>query len=303
MRKGHSIFYRLWPSVEPARANVLIVHGMGEHSERYGELAAALNQQGCHVIAADLRGHGRSLPNHAQQGDMGYKGWSESLGDLVFLQDLMAANSPLPTIMIGHSMGTMLAQQYVCENRRPLAGLVLSGAPGVLPWALNLISEVIARVDAWRLDDAAASPFMDQHLFGANNRIFANKGESGDGFAWLTRDVTKRQQYVDDPMCGFVLSASALADMFCSQRRVRSLDQIRLIDPAMPIYLIAGAHDPVHGSGKGIRNLHRRYLTAGLKSEMAWYPQGRHEMFNETNREQVTVDLLHWINSSVLSTA
>ena len=130
-RKGHRINVHHWicDPATPVKANILIAHGMGEHAGRYKALAAQLNGAGFNVLAHDQRGHGGSLFGATEQGDMGYNGWHETLEDLKFLQDWLEQKYATPTVIIGHSMGAMLAQQYVYTYGQSLKGLVLSGSP------------------------------------------------------------------------------------------------------------------------------------------------------------------------------
>ncbi len=297
LRDGHRIFYRQWVSNQPdqARANVLIAHGMGEHSARYGELAAALTHANFNVLAPDLRGHGRSLPALSVPGDMGHNGWQETLADLAFLEQWMTDARPLPAILFGHSMGAMLAQQYIYTRGHKLHAMVLSGSPGVFPKVPAIVLGALARFDAWRLTPASPSPLISANLFRNNNKKFERAGDGDGGFAWLSRDKARVAAYRDDPLCGSVLSAGGLAGMFASQARCAAPRNIQRIGKHIPIYLFAGADDPINSEGKGLRHLQRRYTQTGLKADLKLYPEGRHEMLNELNKNEVVEDLLNWL--------
>ena len=169
-RDGHQIFCRQWLCNEPAkaRANVLIAHGMGEHSARYGELAHALNAAGFNVIAPDLRGHGHSLPALIEPGDMGRNGWQKTLADLAFLEYRMTQEYDRPAILFGHSMGAMLAQEYAYTLGHRLHAMILSGSPGVFPRVPALLLSSLARFDSWRLTPASPSPLISKNLFRSN---------------------------------------------------------------------------------------------------------------------------------------
>ncbi len=299
-RRGHRIFCRQWLCGEPgkARANVLVAHGMGEHSGRYGGLAKKLNDAGFNVFAPDLRGHGLSLPPLCQVGDMGHHGWHETLTDLAYLQQWMTQQNDRPAILFGHSMGAMLAQQYAYTHGHHLQALVLSGSPGAMPRLRTLLGGGITRFDSWRLTPSSPSPLIGKALFANNNKKFERDGDGDGGFAWLSRDREQVAAYREDPFCGATLTASGLASMFASQGESVQTRSIQRINKNMAIYLFAGTDDPINNETKGLLELERRYRKAGLNVQLKLYPEGRHEMLNELNRDEVMDDLLAWLTES-----
>ena len=299
-RDGHRIFCRQWLCSEPAkaRANILIAHGMGEHSARYGELAQALNDADFNVIAPDLRGHGRSLAALIEPGDMGWKGWQETLADLAFLEYQMTQAYDRPAIVFGHSMGAMLAQEYAYTLGHRLNAMILSGSPGVFPRIPALLLSSLARFDSWRLTPASPSPLISKNLFRNNNKKFERDGDGDGGFAWLSRDKERVAAYRADPLCGATLRAGGLADMFASQAQSALPRNVQGINKHLRIYLFAGSDDPLNNQGKGLTALQKRYQQAGLQADLKMYPEGRHEMLNELNREDVIDDLLRWLTEN-----
>lgn len=300
-RRGQSIRVRLWAAPQPTsngHRKVLIVHGMGEHSARYGAVAAALNAANITVAALDLRGHGQSLPKDASVGDMGYQGWTECLRDIHRLQRWLDANYDGATILLGHSMGATLAQQYLYLHSADLAGVVLSGPVGAMPAATWLAFESIARFDAWRIHPGADSPLLSKRIFAANNRAFEKPGEdAGDGFAWLSRDPDQVAAYVADPLCGGVIKADNLADMFAASRRAVAPENLLCIRDGFPMYVLWGSADPI-SQGGGATRLIKIYTNAGLDVAQKCYVDGRHEMFNEINRETTIADLIRWLEQA-----
>lgn len=295
---GQPLFTRLWATTEePALGCVLIVHGMGEHGGRYQPLAATLNAAGYHVLAPDLRGHGRSLFDFSIPGDMGYDGWQRSLLDIRHLQRWLASTYDLPIVLLGHSMGAMLSQQYLGYFGHTLAACVLSGSTGAMPTLLTVAAQGLATLDSWRVGPHAQSPLLQEQLFEANNRPFEKLVDETpqQGFNWLSRDPEQVAAYLADPLCGAVLSAGSLASMFAGLRRSCRSSHIACIPKNLPIRFIGGTADPVNAKGRGIRRLLKRYEKAQLKVSSQLYPDGRHEMFNETNRQQVFDDLLNWL--------
>jgi len=268
---------------------------MGEHSERYGELANALTDAQFNVYAPDLRGHGRSLPALIEPGDMGYNGWQETLEDLAFVEHWMTEQHDRPAILFGHSMGAMLAQEYIYTLGQRLQALVLSGSTGAFPRVPALLLANLARFDSWRLTPATPSPLLSDSVLSLNNRPFERQGDGDGGLAWLSRDKERVAAYRADPLCGAGLSADGLAAMFASQAQSTRTRNIQRIGKHVPIYLFAGRDDPLNKQGKRLLTLQKRYAAAGLRADLKLYADGRHEMLNELNRTEVIDDLLQWL--------
>ena len=287
-----------WRPAGRARATVLVAHGMGEHAARYERLGERLAAEGYLVVADDHRGHGESVALD-RLGDIGPDGWNRMVADLHELNAHLGKLAPdVPRVLIGHSMGAMLAQQYLCTHGDTLTAVVLSGSPGYgAPFALWL-SHTIARFERMRLGADAASPLMQRLLFGSANDSFGGS----TGFEWLSRDSVEVAKYVADPKCGFVLRVGGLCDLFTGARRTRKRAATARIPKSLPIFVLSGTDDPVHGQGKGLDRLLAAYRKAGVTnvSEQR-YPGGRHEMFNETNRDTVVNDLVAWLDKTLAS--
>jgi alpha-beta hydrolase superfamily lysophospholipase len=285
-----------WQPAQSPRAVLHIAHGMGEHAARYERLGDCLARRGYLVTADDHRGHGATAAADAL-GDIGPDGWNRMVEDLreLIAQLGMAAPS-VPRILLGHSMGAMLAQQYLCANGDTIDAVVLSGSPGLGAAFPLWLSHTIARFERSRLGATAASPLMQRLLFGSANDAF--KGPTG--FEWLSRDAVEVARYVADPKCGFVLRVGGLCDLFAGSRRARRAKEIARIPKRLPIYVLSGTDDPVHGGGAGLDRLVGAYRDAGLSNVTERrYPGGRHEMFNETNRDEVERELVEWLDKTV----
>ena len=291
---GASLQLYEWRPEGSARGVVEIAHGMGEHALRYEEVASALCVAGYTVYAPDLRGHGRTAASDLL-GDMGEDGWNRCVQDLRELNDLIAAEHPdVPRILLGHSMGSLLAQQYLCEHGESLSAAVLSGSTAGGGFMLRL-SGGVARLERWRLGQRADSALLGRLLFGNYNRDFRN---ARTDFDWLSRDHEEVDKYVADPLCGFVLRVQSLIDMFHSVRLMGRRENLSRIPKELPIYIFSGEKDPVHRKRKGLEKLLGQYQKAGLERvSHRFYPDGRHEMFNETNRAEVVKDLLAWLDT------
>ena len=273
---GLEIAYYRWRVPGKAVAIVQIAHGMGEHSLRYAHVAEFLNQAGFHVYANDHRGHGRSVKGRDSLGDFGIGGWNGLVADMVTLTRLARTREGrLPVILLGHSMGSFAAQQYVLDNSALIAGLVLSGSAAV--------------------DKLAIDPLREADLT-AFNRAFEPARTPYD---WLSRDNAAVDAYVADRLCGFGINKRAMATMAAGASRLIDPSELSKIRSDLPIYIFAGDKDPINHDLEWLKPLAERYRAAGVADvSEKYYPNGRHEMLNETNRDEVMSDLLAWIQGT-----
>jgi alpha-beta hydrolase superfamily lysophospholipase len=291
----HLHCYRWRPSFPP-RAAMHISHGMGEHAARYKRVGDRLAAEGYLVVADDHRGHGETA-DPQRLGDIGADGWNRMIADMLEINAHLGELAPgAPRVLLGHSMGAMLAQQYLCRHGNTLDAAVLSGSPGLgAPLAL-WFSHTLARFECLRIGAGSASPFMQRLLFGSANDSF----EGPTGFEWLSRDVEEVAKYAADPKCGFVLRVGGLCDLFAGARWARKRKSIAAVPTTLPVYVFCGTDDPVHDGGKGLDRLVAAYRKSGLrKVSERRYIGGRHEMFNEINREVVVQDLVAWLEETL----
>jgi alpha-beta hydrolase superfamily lysophospholipase len=289
---GHTILTRAWLPETP-RAVVQIVHGLAEHSARYARLAEALTQEGYAVYAHDHRGHG---PN-CLPADLGFfaesDGWRKLLDDIDAVAKRIGADHPgLRRAFLGHSMGSFLGQTYIAEHGGELAAAALSGSAGPPPAILGLGRRIVA-FERWRQGGRGKSPLVQALLFGEQNKPFRPARTPYD---WLSRDAAEVDKYVADPLCGFPLTNQLAADLTGALGDLASPRLAALIPKTLPIYVFSGARDPV---GAKIQVLIDVYRAAGLDVTAKIYPDARHELLNETNREEVTRDFISWLRARV----
>lgn len=285
--------HRWLPESEP-RAVVQIAHGMGEHAARYDHAARALNAAGFAVYANDHRGHGETA-EPGRLGWLGPDGWNRLVADLGDLTaHVQEAHPGLPCILLGHSMGAMAATQYLYRFGTRLDAAVLSGSPGFPGRLMGWLSRAAARIESWRLGADAESPLLQALIFGRANRAFENG--TATGYEWLSRDPAQVAAYVSDPLCGFVLRAGSLHELFRGVREARDVENVLQIPSALPLYVFSGGDDPVHEHQRNLLRLLRRYRKHLERVDVHIYPGGRHEMLNETNRDEVLADLVGWLD-------
>jgi alpha-beta hydrolase superfamily lysophospholipase len=291
---GVNLFVYCWLPAEPPKAVVQIAHGLAEHAARYARLAEALNAAGYAVYANDHRGHGRSVKS---AGDLGFfaerDGWRKCVDDLWQVNRYIAAEHPgLPIVLLGHSMGATLAEQFMGDHGNALAGVVLSGANGK-PTALAKIGSVFTRAERLRLGARGKSKLVQSLTFDAFNKNFA---PARTPFDWLSRDPAEVDKYVADPLCGFPAAVQLWLDLLKGWAAVSRAAHRNRVPKALPIYLIAGGRDPVSGGTRQLGPWMAEYRAAGCANlAHRFYPQARHELFNEVNRDEVTGDLIRWL--------
>ena len=292
---GTPLFTHRWlPDGDP-KAVVQVAHGMAEHSARYARLAEALTAAGYAVYAHDHRGHGRTAgpDDHGSFAD--HDGWGTVVADLRAVGEHARAEHPgLPLFLLGHSMGSFLARAAVIEDGRDLAGLVLSGTGGD-PGLLGRVGAGVAAAQARVRGRRHRSGLMDTLTFGQYNKAFA---PNRTGYDWLSRDDAEVDAYVADPMCGEVFSAGFFADLLSGLGPINDPKKVAGVRRDLPVLLLAGDADPVGEQGKGPRAVAQQYREAGLLDvTCTLYPGARHEIFNETNRDEVVGDLVRWLDA------
>jgi alpha-beta hydrolase superfamily lysophospholipase len=274
--------YRWDPDGSP-RAAVQVTHGMGEHARRYEHVARALNDAGFVVYAQDHRGHGASARGQGADpealGDLGKGSWAGLVDDIGLLSARIRAEHPgLPLILLGHSMGSFAVQQYLFDHSGDADGVVLTGTA-----AIDLLESALD---------------LDQPIdLSAFNAPFQPARTDYD---WLSRDEAMVDAYVADPRCGFGIDTGSARAMFAGARRGADPAQVAAIRPDLPLYIAVGEADPVNGGLALLTPLAERYRAAGLADvTVRTYPGARHEILNETNRDQVIAELIAWIDRVV----
>lgn len=274
---------------------VHVAHGMAEHGGRYARLAEALTAAGYAVYANDHRGHGRSASCPDELGSLGGRSrfW-RAVRDLEELVQHEKREHPgLKIVLFGHSMGSFLVQGLLTTRGEALAGAILSGSGGK-PGLLASTGRIVARAERRRLGDAGKSALLDALSFGEYNKAFA---PNRTRFDWLSRDPAEVDAYVADPLCGFTCGASLWVDLLDGLAEIARPSGLARVPKDLPIYVFSGDRDPVGENGRSVTRLVEAYRKAGLRRvTQRLYPGGRHEMLNETNRDEVTRDLVAWLD-------
>jgi len=291
---GHRVLVDFWRPAEPRRF-LHLFHGLGEHPARYERFARHCNAHGIAVAAHSHRGHGEACSLE----DLGHfadsDGWDLVLRDAAMVQRHVAGLLPgLPLVLVGHSMGSFIAQSFVARGLGRPDAMILSGsnhAPRGQLLPGRWLSGVIRLAGRRR-----KSGLLNALGFSAFNKRFE---PARTGFDWLSRDETEVDRYVSDPLCGALSSSQLWFDLTGGLLEVTSPGALRRVPADMPLLITGGADDPV-GGREGMQRLAEAYRGAGhQRVSVSIYEDARHEMFNETNREQFYVDVTDWLERSL----
>lgn len=256
---------------------VQIAHGLAEHGARYDRFAQQLNAAGFVVHAVDHRGHGRTAAGRL--GDFGAAGFGGLIADVAqYGSALRAQHGSLPVFLFAHSMGSFAAQAALLDHAPTWAGAILSGST-----ALDALAAAMANAPA----DAPSG-------LAAFNAGFAHR----TGYEWLSRDAAEVDAYVADPWCGWEVPGDVIPSLFAPAARLADPALLAGIRSDLPLLIASGDADPLAGGGALIELLGQRYRDAGIADvTVKLYPAARHEILNETNRDEVTADIVAWLRA------
>jgi alpha-beta hydrolase superfamily lysophospholipase len=256
-----------WSAGARPKGLLQLAHGAGEHSGRYRERLAPIAEAGFTIYAADHRGHGLTS-GMSHLGDFGPGGADACISDMAELSKLARAESPaLPLILMGHSMGAMFSQAYLKAHSALIDALVLSGTSGPGP-----------------------------RREGPPNGAYANPRTDYD---WLSRDAAEVDAYIADPFCGIRFTDASQASFYGMLPHAFSGEGLEGVRRGLPILVFVGDEDPINNKLQAVTPLVDNYRAAGLDVTFKVYPGGRHEMLNETNRDEVVADLKAWLLAQV----
>ena len=286
--KGH-----IWEA-EDAKAIVMLCHGMAEHIERYDNFATFLANNNYTVVGYDQRGHGKTAGSVENLGYM-----SDDDNFVALVEDLHETNKMvkekypnMKIFLLGHSMGSFVSQRYIQLYGDTIDGVVLSGS-ALNKGLLFSVGYKLAKGICKKHGRKYHSELMNNMSFGSYNKKFKpNRTE----YDWLSRNEENVDKYIADPFCGTLFTVSFFMDMIHLFLVMgKEFDKVR---KDLPIYIMSGEMDPVGSMGKATKKLAEEYKKNGVKDvELKLYPEGRHEMLNEINKEEVYANVLSWLNS------
>ncbi|MCI9413774.1 MAG: alpha/beta hydrolase [Clostridiales bacterium] len=290
----HTLYATVWlPPEGDIRAIVQICHGMVEHMQRYEWLAGELTSRGFLVCGDDHLGHGRSAEKKEDLGYFGEKdGWRHLIEDEDGLRRIMEKEYPhLPYFLLGHSMGSFITRNYITLHGQGLAGYLCCGTGGrnnLIGFAL-LLSNLMVGLGRGRKKGV----LLNKLAFRDYNSRY---GEVVTGNEWLSRDDTNYRPFAKDPKCHFLFTNAGFRDLFTLLHKVSGRQWSDRVPKELPLIVLSGDMDPVGGFGKGVRQVYDWLKASGMKDlTLKLYPGARHELHNESNRDEFVGDITAWM--------
>ncbi len=290
-----------WIPDDNIKGVLQIAHGMSEYIERYGDFAMYLRERGILVTANDHLGHGESILSIDDFGYFAKKDGNEAvLKDMNKLTRLTKELYPdIPYYILGHSMGSFLTRQYICQYNDEVDGAIIMGTgskPEIVLKSGMFLAKVISLFKGWYY----RSSLLDRISFSGYNRRFEPVRTAND---WLTKDEKIVDSYVYDDKSGFVFTLNGFYNMFYSISEAQKKNNLKKMNQELPVYFVAGAEDPVGDYGKGVLRAIRKFQEVGMKYvEYKLYPEDRHEILNELDREIVYEDIYSWLDKNCRKT-
>lgn len=297
--EGENITYYKWGNdLKNPKGIIQLAHGMAEWALRYKEFAENMVKEGYVVYANDHSGHGNSSKSLDMLGYISKEDdFYTMIEDMRKLNDIIKNDyKDSKVILLGHSMGSFLSQRYFQMYGQNLDGLILSGSNGK-PKYYTKLGLLIAKIETLITGGYKRSTVMDKLSFGGFNKTFKNPKTE---FDWLTRDEKEVKKFIDDKFTGFIYPTKFYSSLISGLWDIHKKENLKKINLDIPIYIFAGDKDPVGYFGKGILNLYRVYKGLGVKNvTYNLYNDGRHELLNEINKDEVINDIIKWLNNNI----
>lgn len=271
-----------------------IAHGMVEHIERYDDFAKFLNNYGILVLGNDHLGHGNSITSDEDFGYFSEENGNENvIKDMYSLTKIAKEKYPnLPYIFLGHSMGSYLLREYLCEYGNELDGAIIMGTGDEKYLKIKggmATIEKLASIKGWRY----RSNIIDRAIFGGFNKKFEPSKTKKD---WLTRDEKIVEQYISDEKCNFIFTLNAYYNLLAGVKKLADENYLNKMPKKLPVLLISGEQDPVGNFGKNVLNVYKKFKKIGMENvECKLFKEYRHEILNELGKEDVYNYILDWL--------
>ena len=282
------------------RAVLQMTHGMVEYIGRYEQLACWLADRGVAAVGHDHLGHGGSVVSREEYGYFGRPDGNRLLLDDIHRVTRWAKALPelegLPWFLLGHSMGSFYARQYLCEYGGELQAAILMG-PGWQPRAAarpgRALCHLLAAFHGWRY----RSKLVDSMAFGSYNRSFRPARTSKD---WLNRDEKEVDRYLSEERCSFRFTLNGYDSLFTALERLCDKELLARAPKDLPVLFLSGDDDPVGDRGRGVQKAAQSLRDAGMRQvEVKLYPGARHELLVELNRQEVFADIGSFIQNQI----
>lgn len=294
---GKELYAKKWydEKIQNYKGIIQLVHGMEEFIGRYDDFANFLASKGYLVVGHDHLGHGKSVLNDDELGNFGCKNaWFKLAEDIHVLQNLLAKQYPdIPYIVMGHSMGSLLTRTYLTIYNDNLAGAIITGTSGQ-KYMLHT-GVVLANIIKLFNGGNYKSKILEKAVTGSFNNNFKPTRTEAD---WTTSDNKKVDEYIEVAKPNRKFTVDSYIELFKGSIYLNRTDKLKNT-PNIPILLFSGEKDPVGANGKGVKRVYNMLKKAGIEDiTFKLFKNGRHEMLNEVNREEVFEFVLNWIEGT-----
>ena len=275
-----------------------INHGLAEHAARYDRFAEFMAARGFHVYAHDHRGHGHTKADDAPRGSFGARdGVAKLMADVDAVHQLIASEHPgLPVIVFGHSMGGIIALNYLLRHPERIKAAAIWNA-NFSAGLLGRVAQALLAYEKLRLGSDMPSRLLPKLTFQTWGKAVPDRRTD---FDWLSRDAAEVDKYVGDPLCGWDASVSLWQDLFEMIFFGADDRNFSAVGKGLPVNLVGGASDPATDGGKAVAALAARLRTMGFSNLVSTiYEETRHESLNELNRDLIMDDFAAWAKAAV----
>lgn len=275
-----------------------ISHGMIEYIDRYDGFAKFLNEKGILVVGNDHLGHGESVIDKEKWGyfakEDGYKKVVDDLHQLTLITKKEYPN--IPYILLGHSMGSFMARRYLYTYGNELDGAIIMGT-GQQDAATLSLAGTICKILGSMKGEMYRSEFITSLALGPYNKKWEPSKTHND---WLTKDEKIVSSYSIDPKCTFRFTVNGYKNLFGVLKDIIQKDNLNKMPKDLPVLFVSGEDDPVGNFTKGVNKAYQSFIDAGMKNvSVKFYPNDRHEILNELDKENVMSDLYDFIKKVV----
>lgn len=292
--------YKWMPSSQQEIKGVFhLVHGSLEHAYRYKHVAEKLVQNGYVVYASDLRGHGKTVK---EGGPFFYfsdqkNGWKLTVDDINLINNTIKIDYPeTPIFLFGHSMGSFLVRDYMIYYGDKIEGVILSGSGVGVP-AIQIAVTLFAKIVILFKGQKYKSPLLHKLVYGTLDNMVTGHQVKGD---FISRDLKEVEKYQNDPFCNPTCTTQYAHDMLKNTTKINKKNQYKKCIFRNPLYIMSGGEDPVGGKGKGVKIMSDLYKKSGIKDiTLKVYPDSRHELVNELNKDEVINDMISWLDTKI----
>lgn len=293
--REHKLHAIRWvPEAEKPVCILQIVHGMTEYIDRYDEFARYMAERGILVVGDDHLGHGKSVRAGEPYGYFcRHDAPTVLVRDEHRLKKLMQKKyTDVPYIILGHSMGSFITRNYLLKYGKGIDGVIIMGT-GMPPKPVLLFGIALSTIQGLIYGGDHVCKFIEKVSFGSYNKRIDVAKEPGN---WLSKNEENLMKYAGDPMCTFTFTANGFQTMFRLIYNLHDREKLKKMPPDLPVIFLSGEDDPVGDYGRAVKQVYQSFREIGMENvQIKLYPNDRHEILNELDREDVYGDIYRWI--------